>query len=171
MRRADYSGDQSASPSWLAARMSWNPLLTNAAAPVMESSTHCTLGRTCLAFRATPACGGSGLAGTGEVEEVRAFSVVEPQRAGDGFDDVVGHAGEVASLEAGVVLHAHAGQAGELGTPQAGHAPRAVGSDSRFTRGDPAPARGQELPDLSLEVHEIESNPRSRVRGRPCENP
>src|SRR6202044_3901848 len=119
------------------------------------------VGTDLLACRGTPACGRGRLAGTGEVEEVRAFSVVELERAGDGFDDVVGHAGEVASLDTGVVLHADARQGGELGTPQAGHAPRAVGSDPRLVGREVAPARGQELPDLRLEVHEIESNPRS----------
>src|ERR1700759_3769033 len=39
-------GANNARPRWLAASMSWRPLTTNAAAPVIASIIHCTLGRT-----------------------------------------------------------------------------------------------------------------------------
>ena len=129
------------------------------------------VGPNLLSRPATPACHCGWLAGTGEVKEVRAFSVVELQCAGESFEHVVGYAREVASLDAGVVLHADAAQGGKRGTPQTRHAPRAVGSDPGLSRGDPPPARGQKLPDLGLELHEIEGNPQIPSGGRPCENP
>jgi hypothetical protein len=50
-----------------------------------------------------------GSGGTGEVEQVRALSVVEPQRASKRVEDAVGGAGQVAALQARVVRDADAG--------------------------------------------------------------
>jgi hypothetical protein len=73
----------------------------------------------------TPRRGRAG--GAGEVEQVGALGVVEPQRVGEPFQDAVGGAGGVAALQALVVLDAHTGQGGDLVAPQPGHAPPAIG--------------------------------------------
>ena len=82
--------------------MSSRPLRMNAAASVIESSDG--------ARSAGPAAGrGGGVPGWGvghpdEVEQVGAFDLVELQGAGDGVEDVVGDAADVAAFELGVVL-------------------------------------------------------------------
>jgi len=54
---------------------------------------------------------------------VPAFGLVELQRPGERLQDAVGHPGEVAALELGVVLHAHPGEVGDLPALEAGHPP------------------------------------------------
>ena len=56
-----------------------------------------------------------------------ALGVVEVQRVGEGFEDLVGGAGGVAALQAFVVLDAHPGQRGDLFAAQPGYASLAVG--------------------------------------------
>ena len=51
-----------------------------------------------------------------------AFGVVESQRAGDGVEDLIGDAGEVASFDLGVVLDAEPGKGGDLGAAKSFHA-------------------------------------------------
>ena len=58
----------------------------------------------------------------GEAQQVGAFGVVELQGAGDRVEDAGGDPGEGAAFELGVVLHAHAGQRGDLAAPQPGDA-------------------------------------------------
>jgi hypothetical protein len=77
-----------------------------------------------------------GLAGAGEIEQVRALGVVELQRPGQCFEDAVGGAGELAALEAGVVRGADAGQDRDFLAAQAGDAAGAV-----FGQGVGDPAR------------------------------
>jgi hypothetical protein len=51
-----------------------------------------------------------------------AFGVVEVKHGGDCVQDAVGGAAGVPALEPGVVLDAHAGEAGDLLAAQPGHA-------------------------------------------------
>ena len=57
-----------------------------------------------------------------------AFCVVELQRLGKRVEHVVGHTSEVAALESGVVVDAHAGQQGDLlaAQPRCRHTPEAL---------------------------------------------
>ncbi len=74
-----------------------------------------------------------------EVVKMSGFSVVEVQGAGEGVEDAGGDAGKVAAFEAGVVVHTHPGQQGDLFAAQSGDAPVAaergescgVGRDAR----------------------------------------
>jgi hypothetical protein len=66
------------------------------------------------------------LSGTGEVEQVQAFGVVELQGSREGIQDAVGHAVRVAALQAGVVRDADACEHGDLFAAQAGDAAAAV---------------------------------------------
>src|SRR5829696_3911567 len=65
----------------------------------------------------------------GQLEEMGAFGLVELQGTGDGFEDAVGHTGEIPALEPRVVVDADPGQDGALFATQPGHAP--VGAVSR----------------------------------------
>ena len=91
--------------------------------------------------------------GAREVEEVAALGVVELQRPGERFQDALGDPVNVTALQAGVVRDAHAGQDGDLLAAQSGDAATAVGGQPGLVRGDPGPARGEELADLFLGVH------------------
>nr|BFE72373.1 hypothetical protein GCM10020092_056740 [Actinoplanes digitatis] len=66
-----------------------------------------TLGRTCGAegFRRVRE---AGLSSTGEGGQVLLFGLVEVQGPGEGVENAVGGAGEVAAFELGVVLDADA---------------------------------------------------------------
>ena len=76
-----------------------------------------------------------GADGAREVVQVRAFGVVELQRAGERLQDAVGDAADVAALQSPVVLDAHAGQRRDLLPSQPLHAASAVRRAGR-----PAPA-------------------------------
>jgi len=65
--------------------------------------------------------------GAGEIEQVRAFGLVELQGAGERFQHAVGDAVEVAALDPGVVGDADAGQDGDFLAAQAGDPAAAVG--------------------------------------------
>ena len=80
------------------------------------------VGRTCWAG-ARRRVRARGAGGAGEVEQVRVLSLVQLQRPGQGFQHAVGDAAEVAPLQLGVVLHADAGQVGDLAAAQPRHAP------------------------------------------------
>ena len=89
---------------------------------VKASSVRCTLGRI------TPRDVATRVAASGpcEVEEVKSLGVVEAQRSREGVEHAVGGAVEVASLELGVVVGAHAGEIGHLLAAKARHAPGVV---------------------------------------------
>jgi hypothetical protein len=53
----------------------------------------------------------------GETEQMGAFGVVELQGAGDRVENAGRDSGEGAAFELRVVLHAHAGQRGDLAAP------------------------------------------------------
>ena len=72
----------------------------------------------------------------GEAEQVGAFGVVELQGAGERVEHAGGDSGQGAAFELGVVLHAHAGQRGDLAAPQAGHAALPGGGQPGLLRGD-----------------------------------
>jgi hypothetical protein len=91
--------------------------------------------------------------GAGEVEQVGALGVVEPQRVGERLEDAVGGTGGVAALQAFVVLDAHPGQGGDLLAPQPGHSPLAVARQADLLGRDLGPPRGQELRELACRVH------------------
>ena len=80
-----------------------------------------------LLNRSAPAPWGDRAGGAGEVEEVGALGVVEAQRVGESFEDLVRGAGGVAALQALVVLDADTGQGGDLFAAQPGDASLAVG--------------------------------------------
>ena len=92
---------------------------------------------------------------------MRAFGVVELQRAGERFEDAFGDAAEVAALQSGVVGNADAGQDRDLFAAQPENAPRTVGGEPGLVRGDLGSPGGQELPDLGLGVHAQSLNRRA----------
>lgn len=103
--------------------------------------------------------------GLGQVQEVRALGVVQLERAGDGFEDGGGDAGEVAAFEFGVVLDADVGQGCDLAPAQPRHtAPRPGGQPGPF-RGDLHSPRGEELADLCTVVHSSTVRAARRERG------
>ena len=79
-----------------------------------------------------------------------ALGIVERQRVGQPLQDKVRDAAEVPALQALVVLHADAGQRGDLFAPQARYAAGAVGRQSGLLGGDPCTSGGEELRDVSL---------------------
>ncbi|MFJ6040359.1 zinc-binding dehydrogenase [Streptomyces ardesiacus] len=81
-----------------------------------------------------------------------AFGLVEPESAGQRFENGGGGAREVAALQFRVVLHAHVGQRGDLAAAQPRHPAPAAGGQSRLLGGDPGSPRGEELADLCLVV-------------------
>ena len=77
---------------------------------------------------------GCGVDGAGQVVQVCALGLVESEGTGDGFEDAVGDAGEVSSLQAGVVVGANAREHGDFFAPQAGDASPAEGGKARLLR-------------------------------------
>jgi hypothetical protein len=64
--------------------------------------------------------GRDAVGGAGEVEQVRAFGLVELQRAGKGLQNAGRRAGDLAALEPCVIFHAQSGDGGDLAAPEAG---------------------------------------------------
>jgi hypothetical protein len=115
---------------------------------------------------------GSGSRRSDEVVEVGSFCVVEVQRPGDAFEDIVGDALGVAALEAGVVLDAHSCEAGNFVSTEARDpAAGAVDRYARLFRGDPGSTGGEELSDLLAVVHGGHGTSASRVQGVPVRTP
>ena len=73
-------------------------------------------------------CGGArrGVSGPSQVGQVGAFGLVELQRVGDRFEDLVGDTAEVSALQLGVVVDADSGEQGNLLSAEAGNAPVAL---------------------------------------------
>jgi hypothetical protein len=90
---------------------------------------------------------------------MRALSVVEPQRVGNGVQDAVGGTGGVAALQALVVLDAHAGQRGDLLAAQAGHLAAAEAAQPGLLGRDLRTPAGQELRELVGGVHVVQATP------------
>jgi hypothetical protein len=109
--------------------------------------------------------------GAGEVKQMLAFGVVERQRVGEPLQHELGHAAEVAALQSLVVLDADTGQRGDLFATQARHAPGAVARQSGLLRGDPCPARGEELGDVVARVHAVQRRPVLTRLGCPVSTP
>ena len=146
-------------------------MLLTVAGASMLSRMRCTTGRTrCWAGRRRRR--GVGRAGgAGEVEQVGALGVVEPQRVGERVEDGVGGAAGVAALQALVVLDAHPGQRGDLLAPQPGHPPLAVARQAGLLGRDLGPPGGQELRELACRVHRGHCTPGRPVSGVPCQYP
>src|SRR5207302_7421898 len=85
------------------------------------------------------------LAGAGEVEEVRAFGVVETQRIRERVEDGLGGAAEVASLEPVVVLDAEPGEGRDLLAAQPRYAALTVRGDPDILGRDPCAPGGEEI--------------------------
>ncbi|GHA75662.1 hypothetical protein GCM10010345_92320 [Streptomyces canarius] len=119
--------------------------------------------------RATGAFGTAGGAsgdGAGQVVEVGAFGLVQMQGARDRVEDFFGGSGEVAALQADVVVDADAGEHRDFLAAQPGHAPvAAVGGQPRLLRGDLGAARGQEVADVALGTHALQARREPRMRG------
>ena len=102
---------------------------------------------------------------------MQTFGIVEAQRARDGVQHAVGRAVDVAALELGVVVGAHAGEVRDLFATQPRH-PSDVAVEHvqpGLLGRDPRPARHQELPDLAPAIHAHEPSsraPSERRRGR-----
>jgi len=103
---------------------------------------------------------------------VQTFGIVEAQCARDGVQHAVGRSVDVAALELGVVVRAHAGEIRDLLATQSRHPsdiavehvqPDLLGSH-------PCPARHQELTDLAAAIHASEpssgASPTLRRRSR-----
>jgi hypothetical protein len=91
---------------------------------------------------------------------VRLFGFVEVQGPGEGVQDAVGDAGEVAALELGVVLDADAREVGDLAAAQARYPPVAVvARKAGLLRCDLGAAGGEEGFDLVAVVHAFQARP------------
>jgi hypothetical protein len=89
-----------------------------------------------------------------QVEEVCRLGHVELQRADQGVKDSLGDASQVSAFEARVVVHADAGEGCDLRATQTFHpAVPAVGGKPCFLRGEPRPARHQEIPHVVDPFH------------------
>ena len=109
------------------------------------------------------------LRGAREVEQVRPLGLVELQRPRERLEDGVGDTAHVAALEPGVVVDADAGEQRDLLAAQARNAPRAAeGGQTRLFGRDPGAPGGQELADLVLGVHDVESSPAPRTLRGPA---
>ena len=148
-----YICEKRARPRALAPRTSCRALSTNAGVPNIESSTRCTVGRTCCRA-ARRRCGPTGPGGAEQVDKVRPFGVVELQSVRHAIDDALGDTSGGASLEADVVLDRDPGEERCFLAPQARDppAPAAVDGQPGLLGGDPCPASGQELADLGADV-------------------
>jgi hypothetical protein len=80
----------------------------------------------CPRSRLRVARGGRDRGGAGQVEQVLPLGVVELECAGDRVEDAVGGPADVPAFQPRVVVHADAGERGDLFAPQAGHAPFAA---------------------------------------------
>jgi hypothetical protein len=105
-------------------------------------------------LRGAPPPAAAGVRGIGEVEEVGALGLVEPECACEGFQHGLRNAGEVAVFEARVVVRADPGEQGDLVAAESGDA--AVGAEERQTGllgGDLGPSRGQEVAYVGPVIH------------------
>jgi hypothetical protein len=83
------------------------------------------------------------------VEQVDPFVLAQPQRLGDGLQDLLGHAADVALLQPGVPFGAHSGQDGDLLAPQAGDpTSAAAGRQPDLLGREPRTAGGEEFADV-----------------------
>jgi hypothetical protein len=97
--------------------------------------------------------GRRGVGGAREVEHVVTFGVVEVEGVSDRVQDRVGYAGEVASLQPGVVLDADPRQHRDFRAAQAGHAAVAGGGHVDLVGTDLRPACGEKVADLVAVRH------------------
>jgi short chain dehydrogenase len=102
---------------------------------------------------------------------VRAFGVVELQRAGEPFEHAFGDAADIAAFQAGVVGNADSGQDRDLFAAQSRNAPRTVGGEPGLVWRDLGSPGGQELADLGLGVHADSVNPARPPLGDPASTP
>lgn len=88
---------------------------------------------------------------------MRAFGVVELQRAGEGVEDLVGHTGDVAFLQPRVVVGGHPGEQGHFLAAESGHAAAAaVHGHAGLLRAESGAPGGEEFPDLgAVVVHDV----------------
>jgi hypothetical protein len=104
--------------------------------------------------------GGDAVGRARQVEEVGAFGLVELQCPGQRLEDPGGCAGDLAALEAGVVLHAETGLRRDLAATQPGHTPAAGGRETDLVRRDASTTGGEELTHFPAQVlavvHDVE---------------
>ena len=110
------------------------------------------------------AAGGDAVRSTCEVVQVGALGLVELQRPRQRLQDAGRGAGDLPTLETGVVLHAQAGQRRDLAAAQSLHAAAAGGRQPDLLRGDAGAAGGEELAHVVSVVHDVETRP---VQSRP----
>ncbi|EPH44313.1 hypothetical protein STRAU_2753 [Streptomyces aurantiacus JA 4570] len=92
--------------------------------------------------------------GAGQMAQVRALGVVEPQHPGDGVQDAVGHVVGAALFESYVVVDADPGQLRQLLAAQPGHATApAERTDAGLFRAQPGAAGAEERGEFGAEVH------------------
>jgi len=101
----------------------------------------------------------------GKVVQVGPFRFVEAQGPAQRIKDAVGDAGEVSSLQTGVVVGADAREHGHFFAPQAGNSSPPVGGHARLLGCDPGPSGGQELANLGPAVHTARLRRPSECRG------
>ena len=101
---------------------------------------------------------------------MQAFGIVEAQCARDGVQHAVGRSVDVAALELGVVVRAHAGEIRDLLATQPRHPSNIAVEhvEPGLLGRDPRPARHQKLPDLAAAIHapEASSEPSPSLRRR-----
>ena len=112
----------------------------------------CTPGRICCGTAATPGAGG-GVGGPGQVVEVGALGLGQPQGPRQRLEHGLGDAAEVAALQPRVVLHAEPGEHRELLAAQPGDPPQpAVDGQAGLAGGDPAAAGDEEVAHLGTQL-------------------
>ena len=122
------------------------------AAASIWSRRRCTTGRIRVPGRTrAPRC--QRARGAGEIEEVRAFGLIELERPPQRFEHELGDAADMAALQTPVVVDTDAGEGGDLLSTQPGNAALAVARQADLLGRDLRPAAGEELGDVVGSVH------------------
>jgi hypothetical protein len=91
---------------------------------------------------------------TNQVIQVRVFSTVELQSAGNPFKDSFGHAFAIAPFEPGVVLDTHTGNKGNFFPSKSGHATSAAEVwQSDLVWGEPGPTCHKKFAEVIPKIH------------------
>ena len=128
-----------------------------------------TAGRTVVAAFGELA-GGAG--GAGEVVQILALRLVEPERAGECSEYALGRAGEIAAFQSHVVVDRDAGEHRDLFAAQpCDAAVAAVRGESRLLGREPGTARAQELLHLRTNFSHTPRYAARSARDRLCACP
>src|SRR5699024_2357738 len=90
---------------------------------------------------------------TGQIGQMVLLRLIEAEGTGDRVEHLGGDPGELPALHPRVVLDAHTCEHRDLLAAQPGHPTTGAADDARLLRGDPVPARAQEVRDRFSMIH------------------